>query len=234
MTEVERYLFDLQGYLIVEDVLDAEAVAELNRLIDAQEMGADVEQAAGRLHTGGFLTWGQPFVDLLDHERIMPLLKVILRRRFPTRPLLCDLFGGRCRAARVARRQYALRPAGVLPFPQRTDVQWADGGLLELGRYWAETGRFLLHSGKPQGQLSLSTGNPRGPCRVRLRSSAGGKGRVGGDFYRGTHARHCAVAGCTPAALAAVQIQSWAAVVVQRPHQAAGRRCLDRAAGVAF
>ena len=30
MTEVERYLFDLQGYLIVEDVLDAEAVAELN------------------------------------------------------------------------------------------------------------------------------------------------------------------------------------------------------------
>ena len=23
MTEVERYLFDLQGYLIVEDVLDA-------------------------------------------------------------------------------------------------------------------------------------------------------------------------------------------------------------------
>ena len=54
MTEVERYLFDLQGYLIVEDVLDAEAVAELNRLIDAQEMGADVEQAEGRLHTAGF------------------------------------------------------------------------------------------------------------------------------------------------------------------------------------
>ncbi|MDE2706165.1 MAG: phytanoyl-CoA dioxygenase family protein [Gemmatimonadota bacterium] len=78
MTEVERYLFDLQGYMIVEDVLDAQAVAGLNRLIDAQEMDADVEQAQGRLHTGGFLTWGQPFVDLLDHERIMPLLKVIL------------------------------------------------------------------------------------------------------------------------------------------------------------
>ena len=29
MTEVERYLFDLQGYLIVEDVLDAEAVADV-------------------------------------------------------------------------------------------------------------------------------------------------------------------------------------------------------------
>ena len=56
MTQVEQYLFDLQGYLIVEDVLDAEAVAELNRLIDAQELGADVEQARGRLHSGGFLT----------------------------------------------------------------------------------------------------------------------------------------------------------------------------------
>ena len=78
MTEVEQYLFDLQGYLIVEDVLDAEAVAELNRLIDLQAMGENIEQARGRLHSGGFLTWGQSFVDLLDHERIMPLLKVIL------------------------------------------------------------------------------------------------------------------------------------------------------------
>ena len=145
MTEVERYLFDLQGYLIVEDVLDTEAVAELNRLIDAQEMGADVEQAEGRLHTGGFLTWGQSFVDLLDHERIMPLLKVILGDRLSARPLLCDLFGCWCRAARVARRQHALRSAGVLPLSQRTNVQWADGGLLELGRYGAGTRRFLLH-----------------------------------------------------------------------------------------
>ena len=60
MTEVEQYLFDLQGYLIVEDVLEAEAVAELNRLIDAQALDADVEQARGRLHSGGFLTWGNP------------------------------------------------------------------------------------------------------------------------------------------------------------------------------
>ena len=78
MTPVEQYLFDLQGYLIIEDVLDAKAVAELNRLIDVQELSADVAQAQGRLHTGGFLTWGQSFVDLLDHERVMPLLKVIL------------------------------------------------------------------------------------------------------------------------------------------------------------
>ena len=48
MTEVERYLFDLQGYLIVEDVLDVEAVAELNRLIDRpRAMGAEYRAGAG-------------------------------------------------------------------------------------------------------------------------------------------------------------------------------------------
>ena len=34
MNELEKYLFDLQGYLVLEDVLTAEEVAELNRLID--------------------------------------------------------------------------------------------------------------------------------------------------------------------------------------------------------
>ena len=148
MTEVERYLFDLQGYLIVEDVLDVEAVAELNRLIDLQAMGENIEQARGRLHSGGFLTWGQPFVDLLDHERIMPLLKVILGDGFPAvRPLLCDLPGGRGRAARVARRQHALRPAGVLPLPQRTDVQWANGRSWNLADTGPEQGGFCCIPG---------------------------------------------------------------------------------------
>ncbi|MEE3258393.1 MAG: phytanoyl-CoA dioxygenase family protein [Candidatus Latescibacterota bacterium] len=78
MTAVEKYLFDLRGYMIVEDVLGTDEVAELNRLIDAQDLGDDIEEANRRLHTGGFLTWGQPFVDLLDHQRIMPLLKFIL------------------------------------------------------------------------------------------------------------------------------------------------------------
>lgn len=34
MTEEERYLFDLQGYLVVEDALGPEEVAELNRKPD--------------------------------------------------------------------------------------------------------------------------------------------------------------------------------------------------------
>ena len=31
---IQKYLFDLHGYLVIEDVLNADEVAELNRLID--------------------------------------------------------------------------------------------------------------------------------------------------------------------------------------------------------
>ena len=33
--ELQQYLFDLQGYLVIHNVLGAAEVAELNRLIDA-------------------------------------------------------------------------------------------------------------------------------------------------------------------------------------------------------
>ena len=31
MTDVEKYLFDLRGYIVIEDVLNADEVTELNR-----------------------------------------------------------------------------------------------------------------------------------------------------------------------------------------------------------
>ena len=34
MTDQERYLFDLQGYLVVPDALSADAVASLNAALD--------------------------------------------------------------------------------------------------------------------------------------------------------------------------------------------------------
>lgn len=76
MTDVEKYLFDLRGYLIVEDVLTPDEVATLNQLIDTNHPG--VHEDSLKKHTGGFLSWGQPFVDLLDHDAMMPRLKFIL------------------------------------------------------------------------------------------------------------------------------------------------------------
>ena len=84
--ETLRYLFDLQGYLVLEDALTPERVAELNRLIDQQglpEPGLATEGArfggSGAGPEGpGLLAWGLPFVELLDDQAVMPVLRMIL------------------------------------------------------------------------------------------------------------------------------------------------------------
>ena len=145
MTEVEQYLFDLQGYLIVEDVLDAEAVAELNRLIDRpRAMGAEYRAGAGAAAQRRVFDVGPVLCRFARPRAHYAAAQGDPRRWLSARPLLCDLPGGRCRAARVARRQYALRPTGVLSLPQWTDVQWADSRRLELGRHRARAGWFFV------------------------------------------------------------------------------------------
>jgi len=82
--ELQQYLFDLQGYLVIQNVLKPAEVAELNRLIDAQQLPSPRESirfgsAAGKHGPDhGFLNWGEPFCRLLDHEAIMPILRLRL------------------------------------------------------------------------------------------------------------------------------------------------------------
>ncbi len=83
-TQLEQYLFDLRGYLVLEDVLDRYLVAELNALIDKQELPepppyARFGSAGGSAPSGpGFLEWGQSFCDLMDHPRVMEVLRMRL------------------------------------------------------------------------------------------------------------------------------------------------------------
>ena len=76
-----EYLFDLNGYLVVEDVLRAEEVAALKRSVD-QRLAAEGEVLGdhmvrfGAAPAGsGFLEWGDAFCSLLTHPRIMPILR---------------------------------------------------------------------------------------------------------------------------------------------------------------
>ncbi len=107
--ETQQYLFDLNGYLIIEDALSAQEVAALNRAIDAQNLpppdesprfgsaptlGASLIKAESSVPDSqrlarrdapvgsGFLGWGQPFCDLLDHAAIMPVLRMRLGDAF--------------------------------------------------------------------------------------------------------------------------------------------------------
>ena len=75
--QLQQYLFDVQGYLVIENVLSPEEVAALNQCIDEQQLPTPGKvQRFGSAPDGpGFLQWGQPFCDLLDHSKIMPILQ---------------------------------------------------------------------------------------------------------------------------------------------------------------
>ena len=96
--QLRRYLYDLQGYLVVEDVLSPAQVATLNAMLDEQlpelpedwrEAAKDAPQglyntyrfgAAGGSHGthAGFLEYGQPFCKLMDHPLTMELMRAQL------------------------------------------------------------------------------------------------------------------------------------------------------------
>ena len=64
MTEFERYLFDLQGFLVIENVLNRDEIAVLQSLLD-QQIALQDDQAKF-LRFDSLLSWGKPLRNLLD------------------------------------------------------------------------------------------------------------------------------------------------------------------------
>ena len=97
-SELTQYLYDLQGYLVVEDVLGAAEVAELNSILDdsldpipddwerqlteypQRQAGIYRFGAAGETHgtSAGFLQYGEPFCRLMDHPLTMEVMRLQL------------------------------------------------------------------------------------------------------------------------------------------------------------
>ena len=96
MNDNERFFFDLNGYLVVEDALTPSEVAACNEAIDHERDRIEIHPPElslsrgskplrgmhGRGDLGGMLTWPkpwrQPFRDLLAHPRIVPYLTELL------------------------------------------------------------------------------------------------------------------------------------------------------------
>ena len=72
MNDEQRFLFDLQGFLVVPGVLSAAELAALNAIADekAERYSSPVED--WEKHQCSF--WGQPLVDLIDHPKVVPYL----------------------------------------------------------------------------------------------------------------------------------------------------------------
>ena len=62
----EKFSVDLEGYLIIKNVLTDDEVAEMNAFIDKGEMH------------GPPSLWGAPFKRLIDHPKILPYLVEML------------------------------------------------------------------------------------------------------------------------------------------------------------
>ena len=96
MNEDEKYLFDINGYIVVRDVLTAEQIALANEAIDRhageilERVGEDslsggsqaLEGSTGRGDLVGALCWeepyGRPFRDMLVNPKVVPYLHALL------------------------------------------------------------------------------------------------------------------------------------------------------------
>jgi ectoine hydroxylase-related dioxygenase (phytanoyl-CoA dioxygenase family) len=89
MNDDQRYLFDLMGYLVVDDILSSEELAELNRLVDQRDpWGAQEREqrggllGEGNLHVGPLHAWEPPFRHLISHPKLLPYLVELIGPKF--------------------------------------------------------------------------------------------------------------------------------------------------------
>jgi hypothetical protein len=79
LTPEEKFLFDLQGYLVIKNVLTPAQVAELNALAD--EKFPRPPGTTGQ-RTSRVSRWGPPCQALIDHPRIVPYLVELIDAKF--------------------------------------------------------------------------------------------------------------------------------------------------------
>ena len=73
MTGEEKFQVDLQGYLVIKNVLTEDEVAEMNAFID-RESSESLRGHGDRVSS----LWGEPFKSLIDHPKILPYLLELL------------------------------------------------------------------------------------------------------------------------------------------------------------
>ena len=66
MTPEEKFTFDLEGYLVIKNVLTSDEIAEMNEIIARGD------------REGRPSLWGAPFKKLIDHPTILPYLIALM------------------------------------------------------------------------------------------------------------------------------------------------------------
>lgn len=78
LTALERYSFDVNGYLVIDDVLPRHEARRLHDVITARRLAPPGDALASQRFGADFLLWDQGFRDLLDHPAVLPRLRDLL------------------------------------------------------------------------------------------------------------------------------------------------------------
>ncbi|MDP6506292.1 MAG: phytanoyl-CoA dioxygenase family protein [Planctomycetota bacterium] len=81
MTPEEKFTVDLEGYLVIKNVLSADEVAEMNA-ISEEKFPPPEDYEGGRRSVSRVSLWGPKFQALVDHPRIVPYLVELLGPKF--------------------------------------------------------------------------------------------------------------------------------------------------------
>jgi hypothetical protein len=77
MTEHEKYLFDLQGYLVIPNALGPERLRALNAIME-EHLASEVAPDSRTHRFVKLLHWGKPYRDLIDNATLYPYLEALL------------------------------------------------------------------------------------------------------------------------------------------------------------
>ena len=81
MTEQERYIFDLQGFLVVANALSSEEVDKLNAIMDEHiDRECDADMSTHRFTN--LLRWGKAYRNLIDNPAIVTYMEELVDPRF--------------------------------------------------------------------------------------------------------------------------------------------------------
>lgn len=81
MNDEQRFLFDLQGYLLVPGVLDGDAIGRMLGEMDAHSVDPP-EDGGDSYRFGDFLRWSEDYRILIDHPQLLPIVAELLGPRF--------------------------------------------------------------------------------------------------------------------------------------------------------
>ena len=81
ITEDERFLFDLQGFIKLEAVLDEDQLDRMRKQMVAAGI-KDPQNDPDKSRWGEFLGWSDDYRNLIDHPRVLPWLFELLGSKF--------------------------------------------------------------------------------------------------------------------------------------------------------